>query len=97
MVRLTPGDSSSSSSQATLHAHAAQPFVGVEDWIYFRADAPTTELVERTRWALGKLVERRFDSSERESYRYSKAEARLVDAICEALVQDDRLPPPRRP
>ena len=92
MVRLTPGDSSATSA-STGRAHAAEPFVGVEDWIYFRADAPTTELIEQARWALGKLVERRIDNGERESY--SDVEARLVDALCEALVHDDRPPPPR--
>ena len=88
MVRLTE-------PVASPHSYrdepAAPPFVGVEDWVYFQADGPTTALIERARWALAQLLERRIGSGAA----MSDAESRLVDAICEALDQDDRSPPPR--
>ena len=72
---------------------ATEPFVGVEDWVYFRADRPTAELVERARWALDELVDRRIGGGGGGAT--AQVESQIVDAICEALVQDD-LPLPQQ-
>lgn len=90
MVRIKERPEPASSAAP---AARPEPFIGVEDWIYFRADSSSTALAERTRIALGELIQRRVDrglgpkKGENEAPR--SFETRLIEAICEAIMQDD--------
>ena len=98
MVRLVEQQPGAGAQSRAPAAQAQEVFVGAEEHIYFRADPKTSGLIERTRRALGKLVDGRISRSQESTAvtpagAQGAAEQRLIDAICEALVQDDRLPP----
>lgn len=90
MVRLTEQHASQVDDSPET---APEAFIGVEDWIYFRVDAPTRKLIERTRLALCRLVQRLTDPERgmqgKSDALLGTSEERLIEAICGALLDDD--------
>ena len=82
-------EGSSKQLKKALAGETTPPFFGVEDWVYFRGDESTADLMFRCKCALNNILQRRIGSPD---HSVIQSESMFLSAIRSLLVQNDLAP-----